>query len=146
MHVFYDFVTDRARHSLELANNFAYNNYHPLVTNLHILWGLLEEGANIANKVLKDMKVDIVALQKQIVNFLGKGDYKSHKQAVCYAEDAIQVICEAILQGMPNQAIGCHHLLRGILANPYNLATRLLDQYKVTAELVDAHMGAIVKK
>jgi ATP-dependent Clp protease ATP-binding subunit ClpA len=146
MHAFYDRVTDRARQALEFANNLALRRKHPLVTNLHILWGIMEEGRNVGSKVLEEMKVDSKKLKLEIEAQLGYGEYATHDRAVCYAEDARQCICEAITLGQSGmRVIGCHHLLQAILMEPTNPAAQLLDKWKVTQELTDAYMGAVVK-
>lgn len=146
MHAFYDRVTDRARQALEFANNLALRKKHPLVTNLHLLWGILEEGYNVGSKVLEDMKVDLRKLKFEIEARLGDGDYRTHDRAVCYSEELRRCICDAISFGLEGQrVIGCHHLLQAIMADPSNPAAQLLDKWKVTQELIDAHMGAVVK-
>jgi len=146
MHPFYDRVTDRARRSLEFANTLAMKKRHPLVTNMHVLWGILEEGKNVASTVLTDMKVDVKKLKNEIESKLGDGRYQTHDKAVCYDEDVRQLICDAISMGLKAQrVIGCHHLLKAMLADDSSPASQLLDKHKVTLELIDAHMGAIVK-
>jgi ATP-dependent Clp protease ATP-binding subunit ClpA len=145
MHAFYDRMTDRTRRSLEAANKLAFDRKHPLVTNLHVLWGMIEEGRNIAFKVLSDMKVDLKVLKAEIEEFLGKGTYSSHDKAVCYDEDVRQVICDAISLSIKDKTdIGSHHLLLAILASD-TPAVRILDRFNVTQELVDAYVGAVVK-
>src|SRR5579872_4592536 len=113
MHAFYDKITDRARCALEFANNFAFRSKHPLVTNLHVLWGIIEEKKNVASKILEDMKVNLRIMQTEIEDILGQGKYESHDRAVCYDEDVRQCICVAISLGLSGQnVIGCHHLLQ----------------------------------
>ena len=145
MHAFYDRVTDRARQALEFANNLALRKKHPLVTNLHILWGIMEEEHNVASSVLEEMKVDPRKFKFEIEARLGDGIYISHDRGVCYAEDVRQCICDAITLGQSMQVIGCHHLLEAILMDPTNPAAQMLDKWKVTQELVDAYLGAVVK-
>ena len=146
MHPFYGRVTDRARRSLEFANILAMSKKHPLVTSLHVLYGILEEGKNVASTVLADMKVDVKKLKEEIEEKLGDGKYQTHDRAVCYDEDVRQLICDSITLGLKAQrVVGCHHLLQAMLANDVSPASRLLDKWKVTQELVDAHMGAVVK-
>jgi len=147
MHAFYDRVTDRARRAMEFANYWALRKKHRLVTNLHILWGILEEGHNTASKVLGDMQVDLRKLQQEVVLLLGEGDYATHDKAVCYSEEVRQCICDAISLGLegPVVLIGCHHLILAMLVGPANPAAELLDRWGVTQELTNAHVRAIVK-
>lgn len=151
MHPFYGKVTDRARKSLELANDFCKRERHPLVTNLHILWGLVEEDRNVASQVLKNLKIEPRVLKDRISKTLGNPGYmygyKSHGHAAPYAEDACKAIVDAIDQCVKGNSsyIGCQHLLLAIMADRDNSACRLLEMMDVTQELVMAEIKAIVK-
>ncbi len=145
MHAFYDKVTDRARRALEAANQHAKFRKNILVTNLHLLWGLCEEGHNVASQVLKNLKVNLRQLQDQVDQQIGFGRYDSHGYGVPYAADARVAICKAIDYGVKVQHVGCQHLLLAILADADNPAAILLTQANVTQELVLAELQAIVK-
>jgi ATP-dependent Clp protease ATP-binding subunit ClpC len=145
MHAFYDKITDRARRALSFANDLAKRKKHRLVTNLHLLWGLLEENQNIAVSVLRDMGVDIKELKRDIENTLGHGNYFSHDAAVCYNKDVCECICYAITIGMnEHQVISCHHLLLSLMSFQ-GKALQMLNKLNIDKELVEAYLGAVVK-
>ena len=145
MHAFYDKVTDRARKALESANIHARTRRNILVTNTHILWGLCEEGNNVATQVLKNLKVNVRRLQDHCDNHIGYGKYDSHNYGVPYAQDACLTICRAIDFGKKVNHIGCQHFLLSLLADIENPAGRFLNKVNVTQELVLAEIKAIVK-
>jgi ATP-dependent Clp protease ATP-binding subunit ClpC len=145
MHAFYEKVTDKARGALELANNYAKNRKHPLVTNLHILWGILDQGNNVGKKILENLKVDAKKLKLQVEAELGVGEYTTHGSAVAYDVDAQECICTAIDYGRRVNHIGCQHLLMALVDDKDNPVGRLLDKNNVTPELVLAEIKAIVR-
>lgn len=145
MHAFYDKITDRGRKSLSYANALAKHRKHPLVTNLHLLWGILEENQNIAVKVLRDMGVDIKELKIEIEDCLGWGTYLSHDAAVCYDKDACECICLSISIGMnEHRVISCHHILLSLMSFQ-GKALQILNKLNIDKELVEAYLGAVVK-
>lgn len=145
MHPYYDRVTDRCRQALNFANSLALRKKHPLVTNLHVLWGILEEGKNVGSQVLRHLKVDLNKLKSQIEDKLPYGSYLSNDVAAPYAPDVCHTMCVAIDIGKAVHHVGCHHLLQGILIDTANPAAILLDKWDVSQELVVAHLRAIVK-
>jgi ATP-dependent Clp protease ATP-binding subunit ClpA len=145
MHAYYEKVTDKARGALELANDLAKKRKHPLVKNLHILWGIVSQGNNVGEAVLKNLKVDCKKLKSKVEEILGEGNYDSHGYGVAYDTDARQCICQAIEYGRKVNHIGCQHILLALLAEKENPAGLLLDKSGVTLELVLAEIKAIVR-
>jgi ATP-dependent Clp protease ATP-binding subunit ClpA len=147
MHPYFDFVTDRARKALEKANDHARFRGDPLVTSLHILWGLVDEDKNVASQVLKNLKADTIS-RTLIEQRIGKrAEYKSHGSGVPYSEDGQLVICRAIdLAHHGVMAyVGCQHLLLAMLSGPDIDACILLENHDITQELAEAEINAIVK-
>lgn len=145
MHAFYDKVTDRARRALDASNEYARACRSILVNNLHLLWGLCNEGKGVAHDILQNLKVDVEKLKDEVDSAIGKGKYKSHGMGVPYDVDARVAICKAIDIGEKLQHIGSQHILLAILSDVDNPAYRLLSKWNVTKELVLAEIQAIVK-
>jgi ATP-dependent Clp protease ATP-binding subunit ClpA len=145
MHAYYDKVTDKARQALEAANDEAKKRKSILVSNLHILWGILDQGKNVGTSILANLKVDLKTLKSEVEKKLGEGKYSTHGSAVPYDTDAQECICAAIDYGHKVKHIGCQHLLLGLLANTENSAGRLLDQSGITLELVLAEIKSIIR-
>jgi ATP-dependent Clp protease ATP-binding subunit ClpC len=145
MHAFYDKVTDRARKALSKANDFAKENGDPLVTRLHVLYGILAEDQNVGASVLKALGVNTKTMQDDIRQTLGKGKYSTHSVGVPYSQSVGRLICMAIDIGLPAKFIACQHLLRAILMSATDPAAIMLRKANITLELVDAQIAASVK-
>ena len=146
MHAFYEKLTDRARGALDEANYYAKKNKHPLVTPLHVLYGILHEGKNVAAVVLKNLGVDTNELKKNVVEGLGSGKYESNDIAVPYSREVCRLMCVAIEFGLEVQFIACQHLLKAMLTDDDDLAYVLLSKRGVSLELVDTEIKSCVKK
>ncbi len=146
MHAFYDKVTDRARAALDIGNLYAKNNKNPLVTPLHVLYGILEEDKNIAVVIMKNLGVDTKMLKAQVIQAIGKGKYQSNDIAVPYSREVCRLMCIAIDYGLEVKHIACQHLLKALMAHDDEIPYILLSKHGVTLDLVDAAVRACVKK
>ena len=135
-------MTDRARKSLDHANRYARMNRHPLITSMHVMWGLCEEGNNTATKVLKNLNVEPERIKDKI--YLEYGSYRSGTEGIPYSVDAQEIIVKAADLGVPIGHIGCHHLLQAMLMT-HTPAGTLLRKLGLTEELVLSEIKALVK-
>lgn len=145
MHPFYNLMTDRLRRSLEFANDFAKRRDHFVLTDAHILWGMIEERRNTAHIILKNLNVNLLEFQKEIEFCLPRRNKLVVQTVVPYSRESQKTICYSIDEGLKKGYTGCHDMLLGILNNPETEASRLLGNADVTTELVLAQIAAIVK-
>jgi ATP-dependent Clp protease ATP-binding subunit ClpC len=140
MHPFFDKLTDSARKVLQLANEEARRRKNFVVNTNHILWALLQEPDTIAGQILFNLKIDFVALKKQVEEVMPKEQYHDHGSLVPYSQDAVKCILRSIESMIQTEkkSIGTFSLLLGILAT---------DEAKipgVTTELVLKEIKTIV--
>lgn len=145
MHPFFDRVTDRARRAIDLGSDYAKVHKHPLVTRLHILYGILAEDKNVAVKVLKNMKINIPKLKSDVIEAMGEGSYKTHYMAVPYNKSVCKLICVAIDSSLEVKFVACQHLLKAILMDNDDLAVLILNKAGVSLEAFEAQVESNVK-
>ena len=145
MHPFYDKVTDKARQALSTASAFAKHRKHPFVTPLHVLYGILAQGDNVATSILQLLSVDVDIIRQKIIQELGHGCYDSHNVTVPYSKETGKLICHAIDYGLEVGFIACQHLLKAILIDKKNIACTILLNSNVNFELVDLVIKSNVK-
>src|SRR6266545_6747752 len=66
--------TPRAREALELAQQEARESSHSHVGTEHVLLGILDEGGNLAVRVLADIDIDSADLRAELVASMGPAD------------------------------------------------------------------------
>ncbi|MEU4442315.1 Clp protease N-terminal domain-containing protein [Actinosynnema sp. NPDC050801] len=112
--------TDRLRTVLRLAADRARADGSATVGTGHLLGGVLEEGANLALRVLRAMDVDPerVRLPER------SGDAAPTAYGTTAAAALELAVTEALTLG--HDYVGCEHLLIGLVAEPDGSAGRVL--------------------
>jgi ATP-dependent Clp protease ATP-binding subunit ClpC len=126
--------TARARQSLDLAQAAARRHGHPDVGPEHVLLGVLDEGTNLALKVLLALDVEPDDLHQELVASLaeaGTGPASGGDLPLTpLAKEALEATTrEALTFG--HNYIGCEHLLLGLLATEEGLASQVLRRMGV---------------
>lgn len=125
--------TPRARRALDLSQAAARRHGQPLVGPEHVLLGVLDEGTNLALKVLVALDVEPDDLRQELLGSLGEagdaapeGDLPLTPQA----KEAMEATTrEALTFG--HNYIGCEHLLLGVLATEEGLGSVVLRRMGV---------------
>ena len=65
--------TNRAKKSIEIANDISLELGHNYIGTEHILYGLIKEGEGIASKVLTNKGITEEKVVKKIEEILGRG-------------------------------------------------------------------------
>ncbi len=111
---------------------------HDYIGTEHLLLGLIREGDGVAIKILKNIGVDTVEIRQAIEEAV-KGSSMSrapigHMPLTKQAEKVLKITyLEAKI--FKSDIIGTEHLLLAILRDEENIASQILQQYRVTYDL-----------
>jgi ATP-dependent Clp protease ATP-binding subunit ClpA/post-segregation antitoxin (ccd killing protein) len=125
--------TGRARKSVMLAEGVARAHKHAYVGTEHLLLGVLEEGGNLALKVLHALDVEPGDVRAELTASLGPASDNDDGTTAPFtplAKDALeQANKEALSAGQ--SSVGCEHLLLGLVAVEDGLASQVLRRMGV---------------
>lgn len=112
---------------------------HDTIGTEHLLLGIIREGEGTAIRLLKGLGIDTMELRKAIENTIGTGNNKATSLANIplkkQAERALKITyLEAKLFKSP--VIGTEHLLLSILKDQDDVATKVLNTFKVDYEIM----------
>ncbi|SED81949.1 Clp protease N-terminal domain-containing protein [Jiangella alba] len=119
--------TDRARTSVSLAVERARSAGAEWVGTEHLLGGLLDEGGNLALRVLRAMDVDPAQVARALAAEASSGTAAAApaSQFSGPAAAALELsVTEALTLG--HNYVGCEHLLLGLLGEPDGAAGQVL--------------------
>lgn len=124
--------TNRARHAIVLAETAAREAPHNYVGTEHLLIGVVDEGTNLALKVLTTLEIEPADLRAELVASMGDrvAAPSGHVPFTPLAKRALEVTSTESLS-MGHNYIGCEHLLLGLLAVEEGLASRVLRRMGV---------------
>jgi ATP-dependent Clp protease ATP-binding subunit ClpA len=124
--------TPRARRALALAEDAAREVPHNYVGTEHLLLGLIDEGSNLAIKVLEALDVELVDLRAELVASLGPPTDRVGGRVpfTPLAKEALEATTKEAL-GMAHNYIGCEHVLLGLIATEKGLASEVLRRMGV---------------
>ena len=139
----YEF-TKRAELALEYAKNYAKANNYTYVGTEHILYGLLKEGRGLACKILRNQRLKLDYLEKQINLIDGK------MQNSLGVESELTPRAKRVVENSVKEAInlkknyvGTEHILLSLIKETDSVAVRILidasvDPEKIMLELAKA--------
>src|SRR4051794_3742058 len=119
--------TPRARKAVELAQESAREVPHDHVDTEHLLLGVIDEGSNLALKVLASLDIEPADLRAELVASMPPGTTRvgGHIPFSPLAKRALELtITEA--QCLGHNYVGCEHLLLGLLSTEDGLASQVL--------------------
>ena len=119
--------TPRARQALTLAEQAARSVPHDVVDTEHALLGVLDEGHNVALKVLDALDVEVDDLRAELVASLAVPTKRAegHIPFTPLAKRALELTAKEALT-LGHNYIGCEHLLLGLLATEDGVASQVL--------------------
>ncbi len=149
------------KHNLNMDNNFstqvkeiisfsreeALRLGNKFIATEHLLLGLIREGENTAIKILKQLKVDLYALRKEIEKAVKKtpGEDVANINSLPLTKQAEKVIRVTVLEAkaLKSPLVETEHLLLSILKNKDNVATQILNQYDVDYDAFRNELGMV---
>jgi ATP-dependent Clp protease ATP-binding subunit ClpA len=128
----YGRFTPRARRVMSLAQDAAGRLKHSHVGTEHVLIGILDEGGNLAVKVLTDLDVDpddvraeLLASMGPVTKGKGKNKAEGHVPFAPLSKRALELTAKEALR-LGHNYVGSEHLLLGLLATEDGLASKVL--------------------
>ena len=124
--------TPRARKALALAEDAARAVPHDYVGTEHVLLGLVDEGGNLAVKVLETLGIELTDLRAELLGSMGPPSDRVEGRIpfTPLAKRALEATAKEALS-MVHNYIGCEHLLLGLLATEEGLASQVLRRMGV---------------
>jgi ATP-dependent Clp protease ATP-binding subunit ClpA len=120
--------TPRARKVLSLAQGTARASNHSHVGTEHVLIGILDEGGNLAVKVLANLDVEANDLRAELrasVGTASEGAPAGHLPFTPQSKRALELTAKEALR-LGHNYIGSEHLLLGLLATEEGGASKML--------------------
>ncbi len=124
--------TSRARSALTRAEHFAREHAHASVGPEHVLLGVLDEGGNLAVKVLESLGIELDDLRAELIGSMAPGGeaVEGHIPFSAQSKQVLEATSnEAIALG--HNYIGCEHILLGLIAVEDGLASEVLRRMGV---------------
>lgn len=120
--------TNRARHAVSLGRQAALGLGQDCVGTEHLLLGILEEGGNLAVRVLEGFDVLPDDVEREIRGHITAGESPASDTPLTpNARTALELASnESAKLGL--NYLGCEHLLLGLIAEPRGLAGSVLRQ------------------
>ncbi|MFN3529932.1 MAG: ATP-dependent Clp protease ATP-binding subunit [Bacteroidia bacterium] len=122
---------------------------HDYIDPCHLLLGLIREGDGQAIKTLKSLGVDLGRLKKSIEDAI-KGTATANivnAENIPLTKQAEKILKITFLEAkiFKSELIGTVHLLLSILREEDSLATRILEKFDITYEVVKEEMDAMIE-
>ena len=138
--------TNRAKKSIEIADDISLELGHNYIGTEHMLYGLIKEGEGIASKVLTNKGITEEKVEKKIEEMLGKG--KEIKQSLGFTPRAKRVLENAFLEArkIGYNFIGTEHLLLAILKEKDCIATRIITDLNVEISKIYNEIANVINE
>jgi hypothetical protein len=118
--------TPRAREAITLAEQRARDVPHSYVGTEHALLGILDQGDNVAIKVLVSLEIELDDLRAELTASMGPPTEQAEGRLpfTPLAKRALELTTKEAL-GFGHHYVGCEHLLLGLLATEDGLASHV---------------------
>jgi len=124
--------TPRARRAVTLAEEAARAVPHNYVGTEHVLLGVIDEGSNLALKVLRSLDIEIDDLRGELTASMGPPTEQPHGQIpfTPLAKRALELTAKESM-ALGHNYIGCEHVLLGLTAEDGGVAGKVLRRMGV---------------
>lgn len=138
--------TNRAKKSIEIADDISLELGHNYIGTEHMLYGLIKEGEGIASKVLINKGITEEKVEKKIEEMLGKG--KEIEQSLGFTPRAKRILENAFLEArkIGYNFIGTEHLLLAILKEKDCIATRIITELNVEISKIYNEIANVINE
>ena len=127
--------TNSAENALEIANDLAAKLGHNYIGSEHILYGLVEEGAGVASKVLANQGVTAEAVLKEIEELIGVSENAPivNADSIGLTPRSKRIIENSFIEArrFNSEYIGTEHILCGIMREGDSVAVRIMMDLNV---------------
>jgi ATP-dependent Clp protease ATP-binding subunit ClpA len=142
--------TPRAKEAISLAERAAREIPNSYVGTEHVLLGIVDEGGNLAVKVLASLDIELTDLRTELVASMGPPTSETLEAQLPFtplAKRALELTTKEALN-LGHNYIGCEHLLLGLLATADGLASQVLRrmglELRTTRRALIAALAGIV--
>src|SRR4051812_17442220 len=139
--------TDRARHSVVLAQEEARRLGHTYIGTEHLLLGLLRESDGLAAKALTTLGIGVANVRAEIIDIIGEGSDPptGHIPFTPRSKKVLELSLREALQ-LGDNFIGTEHILLGLVREGEGVAAQVLvargaDLDRVRATVMSALPG-----
>ncbi len=142
----FDKFTERARKTLQLAQEEAQRFNHNYIGTEHILLGLVREGDGVAARVLNNLGIELNKVRSAVEFIIGRGD-RMVTGEIGLTPRAKRVIELAVDEArrLNHHYIGTEHLLLGLVREGEGIAAGVLESLGVSLEKVRAQVIEVLK-
>jgi ATP-dependent Clp protease ATP-binding subunit ClpC len=126
--------TPRAKRVLELARDIAEQIPNEHVDTVHLLAGMVDEGGNLALKVLESLEIEPADLRAELMGSMPP-KAAARVDNPGYAPGAMRALELTAKEAMAlgHNYIGCEHILLGVLATEDTIGAQVLNRMGVDA-------------
>jgi len=119
--------TPRARSAIGDAQSQAREHHHDFVGTEHLLLGLLQDGANLAVKVLVALEIEPEDVRAELIASLitASKTVRAKPPLTLLCKKALELATKESL-GLGHNYVGCEHLLLGLLSVEDGVASQVL--------------------
>jgi ATP-dependent Clp protease ATP-binding subunit ClpC len=142
----FDKFTERARKTLQLAQEEAQRFNHNYIGTEHILLGLVREGDGVAARVLNNLGIELNKVRSAVEFIIGRGD------RVVMGEIGLTPRAKRVIELAVDEArrlnhhyIGTEHLLLGLVREGEGIAAGVLESLGVSLEKVRTQVIEVLK-
>jgi ATP-dependent Clp protease ATP-binding subunit ClpA len=134
----YDKFTDRARKTMQLANQEAQRLCHEYIGTEHILLGLIKEGSGVAANVLKNLDIDLRRVRMEVERIIQAGPDCVIMGKLPNTPRAQKVLEYAVKEAeeLRHNYVGTEHLLLGMIREGEGVAAEVFRKLNVKQENV----------
>ena len=138
--------TNKARKSIEIANDISIQFGHNYIGTEHILYGLIKEGEGIAAKVLNNKGITEDKVKGKIEEFLGVG--KEIKETLGFTPRTKRVLENAFLEAkrIGYNYIGTEHLLLAIMKEEDCVAVKIITDLDVEIPKIYNEIAKVINE
>src|SRR5262245_57134319 len=138
----YERFTDRARKTMQLANQEAVRFNHEYIGTEHILLGLIKEGSGVAANVLKNLDIDLRKVRREVEKIVQPGAGPAPQGKMPQTPKAKKVIEYSIeeARALNHNYVGTEHVLLGLLREQEGVAAQVLMNLGLKLEDVRAEV------
>ena len=138
--------TQRARRVLSIAHQEAERMHHNYIGTEHLLLGLMKEEGGIANRVLRELGLDVNQVQEIIERMTGLGNLSASRPELSPGTQKVLELAVEEARRMGNHYIGVEHLLLGLVAYNEGIAIDALRKLGITPEQIRRHVHRLLEE
>ncbi|MCA9150328.1 MAG: NDP-hexose 4-ketoreductase, partial [Planctomycetales bacterium] len=134
----YERFTDRARKTMQLANQEAHRYSHEYIGTEHILLGLIREGSGVAANTLKNLGIDLRKVRIEVEKLVMTGEYDSLPGLLPRTPRSKKVVENSMeeARNLGHRYVATEHLLLGLVRLPEGVAIDILKRLGISPEEV----------